>query len=211
MLNDWINDFYSVEDTIDPNLADNEGNTSLIHAAQSGQHECLLVLLENFRPGLKTQLFWLKKRLQVSPWKGQSKSMRSTRLDFQHWWKQQFKDISIAFQHCLSMAPMMLLKTVERALCSRLGTVLQSKPSRCSTFAVSSRTGWKSIFYRTFLSVHTLWIQNGKSIETKIIHSIRNRARSISKSDGFGVIKALAEETINSSSPFSKIISIIWI
>ena len=58
-------------------------------------------------------------------------------------------------------------------------------------------------------SVHTLWIQNGKSIETKIIHSIRNRARSISKSDGFGVIKALAEETINSSSPFSKIISIV--
>ena len=52
MLNDCINDFYSVEDTIDPNLADNEGNTSLIHAAQSGQHECLLVLLENFRPGL---------------------------------------------------------------------------------------------------------------------------------------------------------------
>ena len=49
--------FYFVEDTIDPNLADNEGNTSLIHAAQSGQHECLLVLLENFRPGLKTQLF----------------------------------------------------------------------------------------------------------------------------------------------------------
>ena len=46
--------FYFVEDTIDPNLADNEGNTSLIHAAQSGQHECLLVLLENFRPGLVT-------------------------------------------------------------------------------------------------------------------------------------------------------------
>ena len=121
MLNDWINDFYSVEDTIDPNLADNEGNTSLIHAAQSGQHECLLVLLENFRPGLKTQLFWLKKRLQVSPWKGQSKSMRSTRLDFQHWWKQQFKDISIAFQHCLSMAPMMLLKTVERGSVLKVG------------------------------------------------------------------------------------------
>ena len=41
---------YSYKDTIDPNLADNEGNTSLIHAAQSGQHECLLILLENFRP-----------------------------------------------------------------------------------------------------------------------------------------------------------------
>ena len=207
MLNDCINDFYSVEDTIDPNLADNEGNTSLIHAAQSGQHECLLVLLENFRPGLKTQLFWLKKRLQVSPWKGQSKSMRSTRLDFQHWWKQQFKDISIAFQHCLSMAPMMLLKTVERGSVLKVGH--------------SIVIGTKSLFnFRSFLenrleiyfwSVGTLWIQNGKSIETKIIHSIRNRARSISKSDGFGVIKALAEETINSSSPFSKIISIIWI
>ena len=45
---------YSYKDTIDPNLADNEGNTSLIHAAQSGQHECLLILLENFR----TRNFW---------------------------------------------------------------------------------------------------------------------------------------------------------
>ena len=207
MLNDCINDFYSVEDTIDPNLADNEGNTSLIHAAQSGQHECLLVLLENFRPGLKTQLFWLKKRLPVSPWKGQSKSMRSTRLDFQHWWKQQFKDISIAFQHCLSMAPMMLLKTVERGSVLKVGHSIAIETKSLFNF----RSFLENRLEIYFWSVGTLWIQNGKSIETKIIHSIRNRARSISKSDGFGVIKALAEETINSSSPFSKIISIIAI
>ena len=73
---------------------------------------------------------WATTRLVLSePMKEISKWMLSMRLDFQHWWKQQYKVISTAFQHCLNMAPMMLSKTVVKAFVLKdgLSTVIVTR------------------------------------------------------------------------------------